>query len=380
MSDTPQRTPIELSGGKNSEIGVLVLHGFLGSPVSIAPWAHGFHAAGFTVSAPCLAGHQESWQGLNHSSWEDWYDSAEKSFLELSRKCEKVFVAGFSMGGALALRLSQIRGSEITGTILLNASIYDERPAMKLVPALSKFLASIPGGVTDVAKPNPPRHVFNRIPLRALHSLQKLWRITEDNLYQVDLPLMVAYSLEDHTVHPTNSETIIDNVFSVDIREVVFENSYHNVALDYDADLLIEESVLFIHDVLSGELSRGESFDEADERELIDAEFESIVIGLSLDESSPTTYLDELERIAEADSFVPPNPDLGPTGKVSRIATLATVGGLLYIGVVQLIHIDLIGLGSWPGILAFIGGIATRIWISAQKDEDFDEGDDGAKI
>ena len=47
---------------------------------------------------------------------------------------------------------------------------------------------------------------------------------------------------------------------------------------------------------------------------------------------------------------------------------------------VQLLHADLIGLGSWPGIIAFIGGIATRIWISAQKDEQFDEGDDGAKI
>ncbi|CAB4529660.1 unannotated protein [freshwater metagenome] len=380
MSDTPQRTPIELSGGKNSEIGVLVLHGFLGSPASVAPWVHGLHAAGFTVSAPCLAGHQESWQGLNHSSWEDWYDSAEKSFLELSRRCERVFVAGFSMGGALALRLSQIRGSEITGTILLNASIYDERPAMRLVPVISKFISSIPGGVTDVAKPNPPRHVFNRIPLRALHSLQKLWRITEDNLYQVDLPLMVAYSLEDHTVHPTNSETIIDNVFSVDIREVVFENSYHNVALDHDAQLLIEESVLFIQDVISGELSRGESIDEADERELIDAEFESIVSGLSLDESAPTTYLDQLENFEDLDSFTPPNPDLGPTDKNSRLATLATVGGLLYIFIVQLLDFDPIGLGSWPGILAFIGGIAMRIWSSAQRDEDVDEGDDGAKI
>jgi len=380
VSDTPQRSPIELSGGKNSEIGILVLHGFLGSPVSIAPWAAGLHADGFTVLAPCLAGHQENWQGLNQSSWEDWYDSAEKSFLELSRTCEKVFVAGFSMGGALALRLSQIRGSEIAGTILLNASIYDERPAMKLVPMLSKFIASLPGGVTDVAKPNPPRHVFNRIPLRALHSLQKLWRITEDNLYLVDLPLMVAYSVEDHTVHPTNSETIIDNVFSVDIREVIFEKSFHNVALDYDADVLIEESITFIHDVLSGELRRGESFDEADERELIDAEFESIVSGLSLDESSPTTYLDELEKFADDESFTPPNPDLGPIDKMSRISTIATVGGLLYIFVVELLNFDLIGLGSWPGIFAFIGGVATRIWSSAQRDEDFDEGDDGAKI
>ena len=34
-----------------------------------------------------------------------------------------------------------------------------------------------------------------------------------------------------------------------------------------------------------------------DEMELINAEFESMVAGLSLDESSPRTYLDELDEI-----------------------------------------------------------------------------------
>ena len=42
--------------------------------------------------------------------------------------------------------------------------------------------------------------------------------------------------------------------------------------------------------------------DEESERELIDAEFESMVAGLSLDESAPTTYLDELDAIDEEDS------------------------------------------------------------------------------
>lgn len=43
-----------------------------------------------------------------------------------------------------------------------------------------------------------------------------------------------------------------------------------------------------------------------DEKELINAEFDSIVEGLSLDESAPTTYLDELENIEKANQFVPP--------------------------------------------------------------------------
>ena len=46
-----------------------------------------------------------------------------------------------------------------------------------------------------------------------------------------------------------------------------------------------------------------EGFDEED---LIKAEFDSIVEGLSLDESAPTTYLDELDRFEEVNKFTPP--------------------------------------------------------------------------
>ena len=47
--------------------------------------------------------------------------------------------------------------------------------------------------------------------------------------------------------------------------------------------------------------------DDFDEEDLIRSEFESIVSGLSLDESAPTSYLDDLDRIDE-EGFVQPNP------------------------------------------------------------------------
>ena len=48
--------------------------------------------------------------------------------------------------------------------------------------------------------------------------------------------------------------------------------------------------------------------DDATERELIDMEFQSMVEGLSLDESAPTSYLDQLDAIEDQDKFVAPNP------------------------------------------------------------------------
>ena len=41
---------------------------------------------------------------------------------------------------------------------------------------------------------------------------------------------------------------------------------------------------------------------EEDEMDLINAEFESMVSHLSLDQSAPTTYLDELDAIERADT------------------------------------------------------------------------------
>jgi len=48
--------------------------------------------------------------------------------------------------------------------------------------------------------------------------------------------------------------------------------------------------------------------DDATERELIDLEFQSMVEGLSLDESAPTTYLDEIENFQDKNRFQPPTP------------------------------------------------------------------------
>lgn len=51
-----------------------------------------------------------------------------------------------------------------------------------------------------------------------------------------------------------------------------------------------------------------EDRDGANERELIDLEFQSMVEGLSLDESSPTTYLDELDSFENQSHFTQPKP------------------------------------------------------------------------
>jgi carboxylesterase len=366
VNSIPNSDGFTLSGGK---IGILVIHGFTGSPVTIKPWANYLNQIGYTVSAPCLPGHGSTWQEMNQTTWQDWYEAVEQSFIELKSKCDRVFVAGFSMGGALALRLSQIRGSEIEGLLLLNPSVHDRRWFLKLTPILKFILPSVKKGPTDIAAPNPPMHSYGRTPLKALDSLRKLWHIAERDLYLVDLPVMVAYSINDHAVDPENSMTVIDNIFSVDIREVVFEKSFHNVPLDYDADQLNIESKLFIEDVLSGALQRGSDFNE---RDLVDAEFDSIVSTLSLDQSSPSTYLDELDRFEEADRFTPPNPRWLKLDQTQRIAVSTFIASGTYLLIYTFTDFEIFGV--WPAVLGVLASIATMIWRTARAEDNFDDG------
>ena len=53
-------------------------------------------------------------------------------------------------------------------------------------------------------------------------------------------------------------------------------------------------------------MTTGGRSDSFDDDELIKAEFDSMVEGLSLDESAPTTYLDELDKFEDLNRFTPP--------------------------------------------------------------------------
>ena len=46
-----------------------------------------------------------------------------------------------------------------------------------------------------------------------------------------------------------------------------------------------------------------------DEKDLIDEKFNALVSGLSLGQSSPSTYLDELDRRVDEERFTPPVPE-----------------------------------------------------------------------
>ena len=92
--------------GANKEIGILLVHGFTGSPASMRPWAEYLNQRGYTVKVPLLPGHGTTPEDLNLVKWEEWPAKVESDLQELLRTCRKVFICGLSMGGGTTLNVA----------------------------------------------------------------------------------------------------------------------------------------------------------------------------------------------------------------------------------------------------------------------------------
>jgi carboxylesterase len=237
----PGTEPFSSDGGP---VGVLVLHGFTGSPRTVRDWAQFLAAAGLTVRAPLLAGHGGTWQELSRTGWTDWYASAESAFAELSARCGQVFVAGISMGGCLAFRLAQTQGAKVSGLMVVNPSLAGDNPFIPLAPVLKyviKSLASIGG---DIKKPGVDEKAIKRTPVASVATMPRMWKATRSRLAEVTQPLLVFRSTVDHVVGPSSDKVLRAALPGAEVRALT--NSYHVATLDNDAPEIFDDSLTFI--------------------------------------------------------------------------------------------------------------------------------------
>jgi carboxylesterase len=227
-------------------VGALVLHGFTGSPKSMRPWAERLATEGLTVRLPRLPGHGSSWRDLALTRWEDWYGEADRAFGELTRSCAEVFVMALSMGGTLALRLAEQHGPQVRGLVLVNPSVHSENKTLRALPLLKSVVPSVPGIGNDIAKPGQDEGCYDRVPLKALHSLTQLWAQVRQDITRVDQPLLLFRSLNDHVVEPSNAAWLLTHVSSTDLEERLLPSSNHVATLDNDAPAILDGSVEFV--------------------------------------------------------------------------------------------------------------------------------------
>ena len=250
MSILPDHSPFSSPfTGTAPKVGVVVSHGFTGSPHGVREWALSLASAGFAVRLPLLPGHGTSWQELAKTRWQDWHAALDAAYLELAEECDVVVVAGLSMGGALALRIAATR--PVAGAVVVNpALVIDDRRA-PLAGVLKFVLKSTPAIANDILKPDMDEGAYPRTPVAASYELNKMFKDTVRLLPRITVPVRVYRSAVDHVVSETSMVALRRGLTNAPLEVVRLENSYHVATMDNDAPEIFRGTADFVRSVAS---------------------------------------------------------------------------------------------------------------------------------
>jgi carboxylesterase len=232
--------------------GALVLHGFTGNPVTMQPVTDAFVEAGFTVSAPRLPGHGTTLEDMATTGWADWSAEAERAYLELRDRAERVVVVGLSMGGTLTAWLAS-RHPEVAGIVLINAAVkpYDPDAKAFIEAMIDAGDVYAPGIGADLADPEAHEPAYEGAPLASLLTLFDAVGELQDGLGAITCPALVMQSPQDHVVDPTAADHVA-GLLGGPVERLSLYRSYHVATLDYDKELVAASAVEFARKVTAG--------------------------------------------------------------------------------------------------------------------------------
>ena len=242
--DAFDHSPVSFApdSGQHS-VGILLVHGFTGSPHSMRPVAQRFMELGYAVEMPVLTGHATRWQDLRDSTYQQWLDSAERGYRRLADQGLQVVVIGLSMGGTVATHLSA--RLPVAGTVLINPYMVDVNPMMRHAGKVSKVLPVLKAIGSDIAVPGVSEGAYSIVPTAAVHQLHLLGAETRALIPQLKLPVLYLRSLGDHTVLDSSHKYFLEHC-SAPVEFRWLTRSYHVATLDYDAEYLLSTVQAFV--------------------------------------------------------------------------------------------------------------------------------------
>lgn len=273
--------PFHFVGETRPDVGVLILHGFTGSPAEMRPLGLGLHREGFTVHGPLQPRHGELPARLRGARYREWIDAALDG-LERVADCEHLFLAGLSMGGLLSLYLAALAAGanegfpaarlkplgRLRGIVVLAAPARVNDPRTRIVrfaklvipyftpkidfdsPKTQAWLQeqAPPGARLDFADPAARKRLSDaaRIPLDAIDQLIRLNDRVIRLLPRVTAPALFMQGRLDTTVTPDSADRLRLGVSSPDASAQWFERSGHVLTTDVEKDAVAAAAVAFV--------------------------------------------------------------------------------------------------------------------------------------
>ena len=239
-----------------NKTGILLVHGFTGAPKEMR-WMGEYlnREHGFACLGVRLAGHATKPEDMIRSTHADWLLSVEEGYHLLSGASERIYLAGLSMGGVLALTMAA--QLPVAGVIAM-ATPYGlpqdwrldyTKWLSKLQPYLPK--SSDPPGTGWFDKQAWNEHVsYPQNPLRSIGELKKLLELMRSALPRVTAPTLLIYSKDDIYL-PLGSEAsmnyIYDHLGSTRKQKLLISGSGHVLTRDAQRETVFRAAAEFIH-------------------------------------------------------------------------------------------------------------------------------------
>lgn len=230
-------------------VGVLLLHGFTGTPREMWPLGAYLHERGLTVSAPLLHGHGSTLAEINRVNWRDWVAGVESAYANLKQNTTRRVIAGFSMGSLLAIWMAA-HHDDIAGIVLYAPALRIADWRLNLTPLLKPFMHSYRhSGKSDLHDPEAVQWMggFERYPVGAAAELWHLRRHVLRDVSRVRTPALVIYSDGDRSIHPhSGPETVRRLSQQAPVEVVILHDSGHAVVADREWEIVAEATHRFV--------------------------------------------------------------------------------------------------------------------------------------
>lgn len=236
---TADPSPFFIQPKEPNGFGALLIHGLLASPAELREYGRYLAGHGYTVLGVRLKGHGTSPYALRDTSFEQWFESVQKGFNILKVYSSRLFVIGFSTGGALAMKLAAEKPAEMIGLVCVSVSIKFINPAFMLVPllynanVLVRWVSSLEGVKPFIE--NTPEHPdinYWNTPVRALYELRRLIQQLETLMPKVEAPTLVMYADQDPVVSPQSAEIVFNKLGSSYKKLCPIASNRHGILME----------------------------------------------------------------------------------------------------------------------------------------------------
>jgi carboxylesterase len=253
------RAPFAYAG---DDRGVVLVHGFTGTPFEMSVLGARLAARGMTVTGVRLTGHGTTPEALERTPWTVWMDDIEIALADLAGRCRKVALVGQSLGGLLALHRAADRTAPPLAAIASLAAPLWLGPAARALIAACRAAPPLCGLVgpwpkrdgSDLAdramKAKNPSYPV--IPLGPLVELDRARATVRAELEHITAPLFLAHALHDHTAPYGSMAEIARRVSSAEVETLTLPRSFHVIALDLEREQLADALGRFLERHLSG--------------------------------------------------------------------------------------------------------------------------------